>query len=95
MSERTLRKGSLAYYDTFSGLIPCKVLSIKGGENGLASSEHRVTFKLTANRRAYKRGEVLEAWALDVPPRSAIAFIGTSVAMILNFNVVVDSEERQ
>ena len=40
----------LAYYDTFSGLIPCKVLQITGDT---------CTIKLTAARGAYKRGEIL------------------------------------
>lgn len=67
----TLRVGCLAYYDSLSGLIPCKVLSISG-ENGHASSEQDVTVKLTANRKAYKRGEVITQSALWVIPRDAI-----------------------
>ena len=67
----TLTNGSLAYYDCFAGLIPCKVLSITG-TSGMCGSDQQVTFKLTASRGAYKRGEVLNSWGLHVVPRGAV-----------------------
>lgn len=69
--------GNLAFYDTFSGLIPCKVISVSdnpGFPENLrgASSDCKITFRLTANRGAYKRGETLESDALKVIPRPFI-----------------------
>lgn len=63
----TLRAGSLAYYDTYSGMVPCKVLSI------IATAEpgYTIRFRLTGTRQAYKRGEVLEAHQRYVIPRDA------------------------
>jgi hypothetical protein len=48
---KTLTVGCLAYLDSFSGLIPCRVLSI--GQTG-------VNVEITARRaKAYRRGERL------------------------------------
>jgi hypothetical protein len=49
-----LKSGILAYLDTFAGMIPCKVLSVKG-ESGPPSSSQDVTVRLTASRGAYER----------------------------------------
>jgi hypothetical protein len=65
-----LRAGSLAYWDSMSGMIPCKVTAIEG-KSGAASSDQTVAFRLTADRGAYKRGERFECWALHVVPRDA------------------------
>lgn len=46
-----LHLGDLAYYDSFTGLIPCKVLDV---ENGWATE-----IKITATRGGYKKGERL------------------------------------
>lgn len=59
--------GTLAYFDTFSGCIPCKVLSVSGAPGN--TSDCRIIFKLTASRGAYRRGEVLENDALKIIPR--------------------------
>jgi hypothetical protein len=67
----TLKAGELAYFDSFSGLIPCKVLSIKG-ESGRANSTQEVTFQITASLGPYKRGELMRSNALRVVPRDAI-----------------------
>lgn len=70
----TLTPGCLAYFDTFAGLIPCRVDRIEGTQrpDGIPSSEQTAHFTLTANRGAYKRGEKLSAWVLHVVPRGAI-----------------------
>lgn len=66
----------LAYYDTFSGLLPCKVISFQNNHNlpgdYPANSDCLVTVKLTANRAAYKRGEVFETSMLHIIPRNKI-----------------------
>lgn len=64
---KTYYAGDLAFYDTFSGCIPCKVLSISGSPGN--TSQCRIIFKLTTSRGAYRRGEVLESDALKVIPR--------------------------
>ena len=71
----TLRTGDLAYYNSFSGLIPCKVTKITG-PFGFAGSEQNVTFTLTANRGPYRRGESLTQWALHVVPRKSVRVTG-------------------
>ncbi len=69
----TLEVGNLAYYDTFSGMIPCWIVSIDG-PGGNPSTAQTVTIKLTAKRGAYRRGEVLQTSGLHVCPRSAARF---------------------
>lgn len=64
---KTYHAGDLAFYDTFSGCIPCKVLSISGSPGN--TSQCRIIFKLTTSRGAYRCGEVLESDALKVIPR--------------------------
>lgn len=44
-----LEVGTLAYLDTFAGLVPCKVQSL---------TETVATVRVTATRGAYRRGEV-------------------------------------
>jgi hypothetical protein len=64
-----LKTGIKAYYDTFSGLIPCKVLRVYRTGN----EYNAVDIKLTAGRGAYKRGEVLQALSTQhVCPRNAV-----------------------
>ena len=68
---QTLTIGSLAYFDSFAGLIPCKVLAITG-QSGMCGSMQDVTLQLTAARGAYKRGEVLTTWGLHAVPRKSV-----------------------
>lgn len=65
-----LAVGQLAYYDTFNGAIPCKVLHITGQSNQPISSVD-VKFKLTAARGAWKKGEIITCSSLWVFPRKA------------------------
>ena len=72
----TLRTGDLAYFDSFWGLIPCKVLRIEG-LSGVANSAQTVTCQITSSNRqsmyaAYKRGEIMVTSALHVVPRKAV-----------------------
>jgi hypothetical protein len=68
----TLRSGDLAYYDSFAGLIPCKVIHITGHTSETATSEADVTVRLTATRGAYRKGETLSGWSLHIVPRAAV-----------------------
>jgi hypothetical protein len=70
-TEVILQADGAAYYDSVAGLIPCRVLSIRG-ESGLASSTQEVTFAITASRGPYTQGEILRCAALWVVPRAAV-----------------------
>ena len=67
----TLKADGAAYYDSFVGLIPCKVLSIRG-KSGQATSKQEVTFRVTASLGPYRRGEILSSDALSIAPRAAV-----------------------
>ena len=69
----TLKVGSFAYYDSFSGLIPCKVIAL-GGPSGTVNSNQRAAIKLTAPLGPYKTGEKLYLSCLQVVPRKAVRF---------------------
>lgn len=68
MSEH--KAGELAYLDTFSGLVPCKVLAVLESGDGHHCSGGRLMIRLTAGRGAYRKGEVLDERAFSVIPRS-------------------------
>jgi hypothetical protein len=59
--------GAAVYYDTFMGLIPAKLQSVRT-DCGL-----RLVIKLTASRgSAFPVGEVIQCWPTRVVPREAI-----------------------
>jgi len=64
----TLKAGALAYFDCAAGLVPCRVLSIKGRAN----SAQEVTVQITASHDPYKRGEIVNSAAHWVVPRDAV-----------------------
>jgi hypothetical protein len=66
---RVLRAGSLAYLDTFAGLVPCKVLRVWRADDW---PHMRADVQITATRGAYKRGALETFPAKDCPPRDAI-----------------------
>lgn len=71
-----LRSGDLAYFDSFAGLVACRVQRITG-ISGVASTAQTVRFRITAGRnKAYKRGEIMETSALHVVPRKAVHRVG-------------------
>jgi len=70
---------SLAFLDSFSGLIPCKVIKIDdffANNPALAgrSSSCLITVQLTEKRGAYKKGEVHTGNALNIVPRNHIRY---------------------
>ena len=65
-----LRVGDLAYYDSTIGMIPCKVISLRGS-SGPASSESSALVKTTAARNGWPRGTEFDTWTLHVVPRAA------------------------
>lgn len=70
MPNMTLKVGDLAYFDTFAGMITCRVMSITG-TSGHPSTGQTVKAQLTAERGAWKPGEVIETSGLHVCPRPA------------------------
>jgi hypothetical protein len=62
--ESILKTGAQAYFDTFAGLIPARVTSVK--------DSWTVSLKLTATRGAYKRGETITTNSLHAIPRTAV-----------------------
>lgn len=71
--RNVFHEGTAAYYDTFSGLIPCKVLEIQEVGYGFRCGPYNIIkFKLTADRGAYKKGEILTSDASHVPPQKMI-----------------------
>lgn len=82
----TLRVGDLAFFDTFSGMVPCKVTGI-AGRSGPASSAQIVRFTLTGKRGAYRKGEKLESSGLHVVPRGAVKANG----WLRSYQVEVDA----
>jgi hypothetical protein len=58
----------LAYFDSFHGLVPCKVVSIDPRPFG----EIAITLKATAARGPYDRGAIISTNARAAIPRKAI-----------------------
>src|SRR5215472_14137883 len=59
MKMETLKTGSKAFFDSYSGLIPCVVLAVKSNPRDYGVMDSMVTFKLTAERHGYKKSETL------------------------------------
>lgn len=70
METNVLAVGCLAYYDSFGGMVPCKVLTITGA-SGFPSSSQDVTLKVTADYNCYKKNEVIATNGLHAVPRGA------------------------
>ena len=63
---RVIETGTLVYLDTIrSGLVPAKVTKIYPGA-------FRAEIKITADRLAYKRGEVIEVKTTGLVPRESV-----------------------
>lgn len=67
-TNTVLKVGCLAFFDSFSGLVPCKVTAIIAREPYSAE----VRFTLTGSRGPYKRGEKQTGSVSCVVPRGAI-----------------------
>jgi len=83
-TSKILRKGILAYYDSFSGFILCKVLSV--------NSNGRAEIEITVSRGAYRKGEILEFSTLNVVPRSAVK-VKCGQFRILKYKIIPDKGE--
>jgi hypothetical protein len=64
---------TLAYIDSFAGLIPCRVLSIETEKESAPLSINYIRVKVTARAsRAYEAGQILELTGRAVVPRHAV-----------------------
>jgi hypothetical protein len=78
-SPVTMKKhyiNELAYFDSFSGMIPCKVIAIENDQTfdynkGIPTSD-KITIKLTGNCKAYKRGETIVSNSIHIVPRESV-----------------------
>lgn len=65
------RAGTLAYLDSFAGMIPCTVLEVArpgiGYQAAPASGE--ITARVNVTRGGYRRGELVTRGAHDIVPR--------------------------
>lgn len=70
--------GTLAFFDSFAGLIPCRVESIHDtipAGNSLRGKTNQcvIRAKITANRGAYLKGDKIESTALHIIPRNHVS----------------------
>lgn len=83
-----LKSYSPAYFDSFSGLIPCKVIAIVAGEfNTIAH------VRLTASRGIYSKGELVETATNRAVPRKSVRH-RAGIARILPYLVECDDTEQ-
>jgi len=61
----------LAYFDSFSGLVPCRILSVDRTPDTMGSSAF-VEVQFTAPRGPFRRGEKYTTFLHRVVPRNAI-----------------------
>ncbi|MBU9200035.1 hypothetical protein KTD31_01285 [Burkholderia multivorans] len=69
-----LQPGKRAYFDSFSGPVPCRIDTITSEDraDSRPSSRQQVTATVTAERGAYHKGLVLSGWGLQFFPRKAL-----------------------
>lgn len=82
---------TLAFFDSFAGLVPVKVVSIpKGGpiSGWLRQGEEQLKVKVTATRGAYKKGEELSVSPWLCIPRNHVRTIGAQYRIRTNFSWV-------
>lgn len=80
------KAGELAYYDTFSGTIPCKVISVYPDKYGCT----RITIKITADRKSYHKGEIIKnIFAHDIVPRKSLIVRSGQYRILNNYTWVI------
>jgi hypothetical protein len=67
MQTQTLKAGDKAYYDSFNGMIRCKVLAITG-TSGAPTTAQSVKLLITATSKLYREGEIIETNGLHSVP---------------------------
>lgn len=88
-----LTAGSKAYLDTIdSGLVPCIVLSVAGNSQGhICSPSPEVKVRVTAERGAYHKGNVVLSTAFHVCPRVCRVKRGYHYRINTGYDVVADA----
>lgn len=86
----TLKAGIAAYFDTFSGLVPCKVLRVRSTSRMPLHPipTYEAEIEITKTVGPYKQGETLTWSARDVVPKGAIKHTQFS-SRILPYNIEV------
>ena len=86
--------GTLAYLDTFSGLIKCRVTKIlDNNANGIYHSGGKVEVELMETIGAYKKGEILEWTAVYVPPRAQVKRNRIKGRILTNYKYVKEEDD--
>ncbi len=85
----TLKTGTLCYFDSFAGMVPCKVMGISGA-SGNPSSDQTVTLLVTATLGAYRKGETLETNGLHAVPCKAHYYGPCGIGRIRFYTVEVN-----
>lgn len=75
-----LRTGCAAYFDSFAGLVPVKVLSVSAPEvmpcfdlgHGNARASIKVRAEVTQDLSVYKKGEILDSNSVAIVPCGAL-----------------------
>lgn len=95
-----LKAGTLAYFDSFSGMVPVKIVSIWRGDAHCWPFDDRLqaTFVVMATRGAYRRGAIVHfPVTRDVLPRAAVHTVGGTYGQRISvepFTVIPDSVLR-
>jgi hypothetical protein len=93
----TLKTGVLAYFDSFAGLVPVKVLSVTASKEkplfnlgiGSARISTQVSARVTADLGVYRKGEVINSNSVHIVPRGAVLLTAFS-SRIAPYNVEAD-----
>jgi hypothetical protein len=85
----TLKTGSEAYYDSFAGLIPCRVDAVSG-TSGPGSTRQIIRATITRTCMPYRKGDQVEVTGLHVIPANAIRRRQRNATAIAPFNVEAD-----
>lgn len=89
LAPNPIKVGDLAYMDTLSALVPCKVLEVQ-----LDAGTWYLGVQLTASRGAYNKGETLYKRADRVPPRGSVRTRNGQYRITNNWHVV-DAEGQR
>lgn len=89
MTDLTLNTGDLAYLDTLSsGLVKLKVIRIENDTRQDGKPVKHVVVRVTADRGAYRRGELINSEMLGrIVPRTAVKRYRSGKVYVLPFTI--------
>jgi hypothetical protein len=82
----TLRAGDLAYLDSFSGLVPCRIAIVTQGGPGNALTG-KVTVQVTARRPGWAPGEYYTTVVAYVIPRTHVRRRGGRLRISTDYEI--------